>query len=450
MSKHFKLKRGLDIRLKGTAETVIEDAPAAKTVALKPTDFPGLTPKLKVKAEMQVKAGDALFFDKYNPEILFTSPVSGTVKAVNRGERRKILEIIVEADHKNESLDFIKADALSLSREEIREQLLKSGLWPFIKQRPYGVPARPTDVPANIFISGFDSAPLAPDYELVFENERSALQGGINALTRLTKGKVFLGLSSNQKNGFFASLNHVEVNTFSGPHPVGNVGIQIHHVSPINKGDLVWTVPLQALVYMGRLFETGKLDFSKTIALTGSEVKKPRYYKTVHGANLAELFAGKTKQETKERFISGNVLTGTQIEKDDFLGYFDQQLTVIPEGDEYKFMGWAAPGLTKFSASKAFFSRLFPKKEYVLNANMNGGERAFVLSGQYEKFLPMNILPVFLLKSILVNDIDKMEQLGIYEVIEEDLALCEYACTSKIKVQDVLREGINSMIKELE
>ncbi len=449
MSKHFKLKRGLDIRLKGTAETVLEDATAATTVALKPTDFPGLTPKLKVKAETPVKAGDALFFDKYNPEILFTSPVSGTVKAVNRGERRKILEVVVEADGKNESLDFTKADVLSLSREEVREQLLKSGLWPFITQRPYGVLAKPNDVPANIFISGFDSAPLAPDYEFVFESEKSALQSGINTLTKLTDGKVFLGLSSEQENGVFSALKNVETNTFKGSHPVGNVGIQIHHVSPINKGDLIWTVSIQALIYIGRLFETGKLDFSKTVALTGSEVKSPKYFKTVHGANLAELLSGKTKEETNERFISGNVLTGSKIANDDYLGFFDQQLTVIPEGDEYEFVGWAMPGINKFSAGKTFFSSLFPKKGYTLDANMHGGERAFVLTGQYEKVLPMDILPVFLLKSILVNDIDKMEQLGIYEVIEEDLALCEYACTSKIKVQDILREGINSMIKEL-
>ena len=449
MSKHFKLKRGLNIRLKGAAEAILEDAPTAKTVALKPTDFPGLTPKLKVKAEAQVKAGDALFFDKYNPEILFTSPVSGTVKAVNRGERRKILEIVVEADGQNESLEYTKADPATLSREDVKEQLLKSGLWPFIKQRPYGVLATPTDVPSNIFISGFDSAPLAADYEFVFKNEKSALQSGINALTKLTDGKVFLGLSSEQANGVFSSLKNVETNTFSGPHPAGNVGVQIHQIAPINKGDLVWTVPVQALVFIGRLFESGKLDLSKTIALAGSEVKAPKYFNTIHGANLAELLNGNTKVETNERFISGNVLTGTKVEKDNFLGFFDQQLTVIPEGDEYEFVGWASPGINKFSAGKTFFSSLFPKKEYTLNANMNGGERAFVLSGQYEKVLPMDLLPVFLLKSILVNDIDKMEQLGIYEVDEEDFALCEYVCTSKTEVQSIIRNGLDLMRKEM-
>lgn len=449
MSKHFKLKRGFNIRLKGAAEAVLEDAPAPKSVALKPTDFPGLTPKLSVKADTPVKAGDALFFDKYNPEILFTSPVSGTVQAVNRGERRKILEIVVEPDGKNQHCEFTKADPSKLSREEIRDQLLKSGLWPFLKQRPYGILAKPSVVPNNIVISAFDSAPLAADFDFLFSKEKSALQTGIDAVKKLTDGKVYLGLSPKQSSGVFASLKNVETNTFEGPHPAGNAGIQISRICPIGKSDIIWTLSPQALVFIGRLFETGKLDLSKTIALTGSEVKAPKYYKTIHGTLLTGLLKGETKNEVNQRIISGNVLTGTKVDTDGYLGYFDQQITVIPEGDEYEFMGWAAPGVDKFSASKAFFSKLFPKKEYVLNANLHGGERAFVLSGQYEKFLPMDILPVHLLKSILVNDIDRMEQLGIYELVEEDLALCEYACTSKIKVQEILREGINSMIKEL-
>lgn len=449
MSKHFKLKRGFDIRLKGAAEAVLEDAPAPKSVALKPTDFPGLTPKLSVKADAQVKAGDALFFDKYNPEILFTSPVSGTVKSINRGERRKILEIVVEPDGKNEYCEFTKADPSKLSREEVRDQLLKSGLWPFIIQRPYGVLAKPTDVPKHIFISAFDSAPLAPDSEFLYSKEKSALQAGIDALNKLTDGKVYLGLSPQQSSGVFSSLENVETNTFEGPHPAGNVGIQISKISPIGKSTVTWTVSPQALVFIGRVFQAGKVDFSKIVALTGSEVKAPKYYQTIHGTQLTGLLKDKTKQDVTERVISGNVLTGSKVEADNYLGFFDQQITVIPEGDEYEFLGWAAPGFEKFSPSKTFASKLFPKKEYALNANMHGGERAFVLSGQYEKFVPMDILPVHLLKAILVNDIDKMEQLGIYEVIEEDFALCEYACVSKTKVQDILRNGINSMIKEL-
>ncbi len=449
MSKHFKLKRGLDIRLKGAADATIAKATAPTTVALKPTDFFGLTPKLSVKVDAQVKAGDALFFDKYNPEIFFTSPVSGTVKTINRGERRKILEVVVEADGKNEFASFTKADPAKLSKEEVAGQLLNSGLWPFIKQRPYGTLAKPSDQPKNIFISGFESSPLAPDYEFIFKNDISSIQTGINALAKLTEGKVYFGLPGKVSSSIFSGLKNVETNEFSGPHPAGNVGIQIHKVAPINKGEVVWTLSVQALVYIGRLFENGKVDLTKTIALAGSEVSAPQYYTTIHGAEISSIVKGKTKQEAPERIISGNVLTGTKVEADSYLGFFDQQITIIPEGEHYEFMGWALPGFDKYSASKTFFSSLFPKKEYILDANMNGAERAYVVTGQYEKFLPMDILPVYLLKAILANDIDKMEQLGIYEVIEEDFALCEYACTSKIKVQEILRKGIDTMVVEV-
>ncbi|MDO8927928.1 MAG: Na(+)-translocating NADH-quinone reductase subunit A, partial [Bacteroidota bacterium] len=419
-----------------------------RTVALKPTDFPGLTPKLIVKADMQVKAGDALFFDKYHPEILFSSPVSGTVKAINRGERRKILEIVVESDGKMESLAFTKADPSVLSREQVKTHLLQSGLWPFLKQRPYGILAKPADVPKHIFISCFDSAPLAPDYSFILKGQEKMLQSGINALAKLTDGKVFLGLPDGN-TGFFGQLKNVETNIFSGPHPAGVVGIQVHQVSPINKGEIVWTINLLDVLFIGRLFETGKIDMRKIVAQTGSEVNTPKYYPTILGGCLENILVNNTKKEVKERIISGNVLTGTKVEQDDFLGFFDHQLTVIPEGDNYEFMGWADPGFNKFTASKTFFSKLFPKKSYTLDANLHGGERAFVLSGQYEKYLPMDILPVYLLKAILANDIDKMEELGIYEIVEEDLALCEYACTSKVKVQGIVRQGLDLMMKEL-
>jgi Na+-transporting NADH:ubiquinone oxidoreductase subunit A len=449
MSKHFKFKRGLNIRIKGTPEAVLTDAPVSGTVALKPTDFFGLVPKLSVKADAQVKAGDALFFDKYHPEILFTSPVSGTVKAINRGERRKILEIVIESDGKNEFRAFPVVDPLTLPKEEIIRLLLESGLWPNIIQRPYGILANPAITPKHIFISGFDSAPLAPDYEFIFKNDQAALQTGINALSKLTDGSIYLGLSPKQANGIFASVKNATVNIFEGPHPAGNVGVHIHHVSPLFKGDTIWTVSPQAVVFIGRLFKEGKLNATKIIALAGSEVKKPQYYKTMVGAELTSLLSTTTKKETHERYISGNVLTGKKIDRNDYLGFFDQMITVIPEGDDYESLGWALPGKDKFSASKTFLSALFPKNEYVLTANMHGGERAFVLTGQYEQFLPMDLLPVYLLKAILTNEIDRMEQLGIYEVIEEDLALCEFADTSKIKVQEILREGLNIMMKEV-
>jgi Na+-transporting NADH:ubiquinone oxidoreductase subunit A len=449
MSKVINLKRGLDIRLKGDAVKVLETSVEAVTFALKPTDFPGLLPKILVKPGQEVKAGEPLFFDKNNPEILFTAPESGEVLAINRGERRKVLEIVLKSDGKNESVEFTKADPQKLTRTEVKEQLKKSGLWPFLKQRPYGTVPKPESTPLHIFISGFDSAPLAPDYEFILKGQTSAFQTGISALAKLTDGKIHVGIRPDQENGFFSGIKNIVITQFSGPHPAGNVGIQIHHVSPISKGDFIWTINPQEVIYIGRLFETGKIDLTKIIALVGSEVKTPKYYRATHGTNLSGLLKDATKNEVKERFISGNVLTGTQIESDDYLGFFDQQVSVIPEGDYSEFLGWAMPRLNKFSISRSYFSWLSPKKEYKADANLNGEERAYVVTGQYEKVLPMDILPVFLVKAIIAEDIDKMEQLGIYEVIEEDMALCEYVCTSKTEVQSILRNGINLMIKEL-
>lgn len=447
MSETIKLKKGLNIKLKGSAKKDLKTLSIPSTVALKPTDFPGLTPKLKVKADSVVKAGEALFYDKYHPEILFTAPLGGKVISVNRGERRRILEVVIETDENAGAIEFTRADPTSLSEEQIKQQLLLSGLWPFIKKRPYGIIASPKEKPGAIYISAFDTAPLAPDYNFVLSGQMETFQTGIKALAKLTNGKVNLGVNTGSA---FTSVKNVEINNFEGPHPAGNVGIQIANTNPINKGDIVWTVNVQDVLFIGRLFETGKVDFSKTVALTGSEVKTPQYFKTVLGTQVSSITEGNLiSADYKQRIISGNVLTGKKVEANNYLGYYDSQISVIPEGDDYELFGWADPGFGKFSASKAFLGKLFSKKEYTLNANLHGGERAFVVSGQYDKVVPMDILPVQLLKAILVNDIDKMEQLGIYEVIEEDLALCEYACTSKINVQDILRSGINTMIKEL-
>ncbi|WP_321374303.1 Na(+)-translocating NADH-quinone reductase subunit A [uncultured Draconibacterium sp.] len=447
MSEVIKLRKGLNIKLKGSAEKALDKLPVPATVALKPTDFPGLTPKLSVKVDAEVKAGDALFYDKYHPEILFTAPLGGKVISINRGERRKILEVVISTDEKVGSTAFTKADPSGLSAEEVKEQILKSGLWPFIKKRPYGIIANPEEKPKAIYISTFDTAPLAPDYNFVMEGQMETFQTGVNALAKLTEGKVNLGVNAGSA---FTSVKNVVVNSFEGPHPAGNVGIQIANTNPINKGEVVWTINVQDVLFIGRLFETGNVDFTRTVALAGSEVKAPKYVQTVLGAPMKDLVDGKLiKTDYNKRIISGNVLTGTKVSEKCFLSYYDSLVSVIPEGDEYEFLGWADPGFNKFSATKAYFGKLFPKKEYTMNANIHGGERAFVLSNQYEKLVPMDILPVYLLKAILVNDIDKMENFGIYEVVEEDFALCEYACTSKIEVQKILREGINTMIKEL-
>ena len=450
MSKIITLRKGLDINLEGksAAETVV--APAAAEYAVSPLDFEGVTPKLLVKAGDQVKAGTPLFFNKYNERILFTSPVSGTVAAVNRGEKRKVLSVTVTPDAQQEYEEFAKPDVQKASREELVELLLKAGLWPMLVQRPYGIIANPAETPRAIFVSAFDSAPLAPDYNYALRDGQPDLQAGFDLLNRLSGGKVHRSVRAGAE-GRMPELKGVELHTFAGKHPAGNVGVQIHHIEPVNKGEMVWTVNVQDVAILGRLVRTGRVDMTRVIAVAGSEVEAPHYVRTIAGAAIQTLVGGSIKAQPegrKVRIISGNVLTGTKTPADGYLGFYSNMVTVIPEGDDFEFMGWAMPRLNKFSVSRAYFSWLCPRKEYVLDTNMNGGERPFVVTGLYEKYLPMDIYPMYLLKACLAGDIDKMENLGIYEVVEEDLALCEFVDPSKIEMQQILRNAINLMIKE--
>ncbi len=450
MSKIITLRKGLDINLQGEAQETLGTAPMSSEYAVSPLDFEGVTPKLLVKAGDEVKAGTPLFFNKNNAKVLFTSPVSGTVAAINRGAKRKVLSVTVTPAATQSYEEFKKVDLKSASRDEVVELLLQSGLWPMLVQRPYGVIANPEQTPKAVFISAFDSAPLAPDYNFVLAAEQQNLQTGIEVMRKLSSGNVHLSVRANAE-GKMASLKGAELHTFKGKHPAGNVGVQIHHIDPINKGDIVWTVNIQDLAIIGRFFNEGHVDFSKIIAVTGSEVKHPQYMKVISGAKLDAVLAGNVKEQKEGdsiRFISGNVLTGTKTAMDGFLGFYHNQLTLIPEGNKYELLGWAMPRLNKFSVSRAYFSWLFPKKKYNLDTNMNGGERPFVVTGLYEQYLPMDIYPMHLLKACLAGDIDKMENLGIYEVVEEDFALCEFVDPSKIDIQQIIRDGINLMIKE--
>jgi len=324
-------------------------------------------------------------------------------------------------------------------------------LWPLIRQRPFGTIAKPTEIPKSIFISSFDTNPLAPDIDFIMqEGNQETFQTGLNALLKLTNGKTHLNINgSKEASSIFSNSKGVIINKFSGPHPAGNVGVQIHHLDPVNKGEVVWYVNPQDVLVIGKLFSEGRYDASRIIALTGSQVSNPKYYKTIIGSSVKSIIGDGGLKAGENRIISGNVLSGSQIQEDGFLGYYDTQITVIPEGHESEFMGWLAPGLEKFSMSRTFFSWLNSKKKYNLNTNLHGEERPFVVTGQYEKVFPMDIYPVQLLKSILIEDIEMMEQLGIYEVVEEDFALCEFVCTSKIKSQEIIRRGIDIIQKEL-
>ena len=452
MAEVIKIKKGLDIKISGQAEKIYTKAPRAKTFAIKPSDWHGLTPKIIPKLCDPVKVGTPIFYDKYHPEIKFTSPVSGILLSINRGERRRIVEVVIEDDGKDTAETFLQGDPTDLKREQIVENLLNSGLWPVIRQRPYKVIARPEKPPKSIFISGFDTAPLAPDYDFLLKDKEADFQWGVNVLKQLTAGKVYLNLDDRYPgNKTLASIKGVEINHFKGPHPSGNVGIQIHNLDPINKGEIVWTVNPQDVVAIGRLFKTGKYDPSIDVAITGSRVKKPTYIKTIRGTAVAPLLENNLK-EGENRVISGNVLAGRQVDPEKgYLGSLHSHITVIPEGNYSELFGWILPGFKKLSVSRSFASTwLAPNRTFEVDTNYHGGERAFVMTGEYEKVLPMDIYPVQLLKSILVNDIDKMEQLGIYEVAEEDLALCEFVCTSKTPVTKILRDGLRSLRREME
>lgn len=451
MSKVIKIKKGLDIKLKGAAEKVTVQAGNASVYAIKPPDFVGLTPKLKAKPGDEVQIGSPVLFDKSHPEVFFTSPVSGVVKEVVRGERRKILEVLIEANGEEDHVHFTSGDPAGMEAGTIKEVLLQSGLWPALVERPYGRLANPQAEPKGIFISGFDSGPLGVDYEMILKDQEQAFASGIAALQKLTPGSVHLSLRAGDPVvKAMADLKGVEYHLFSGPHPSGLVGIQIHHISPINKGEVVWTIKPHHVAMIGNLFLNGRLDPSVIVALAGSKVSKPRYMKTRMGTCVAPLLQDQLIGDPAEaRVISGNALTGSRIAADGYLGFYDALVSVIPEGNYYELFGWATPGLSKFSHTRAFFSWLRPGKEWDIDTNLKGGPRAFVMTGQYDKVLPMDVLPVFLLKAILVNDIDRMEQLGIYEVIEEDMALCEFVCTSKTEVQSILRQGLDTMYKEM-
>ena len=450
MAKYIKIKRGLNIKLVGEADKQISNLSLPETFAIKPPNFIGVTPVLLVKQGDEVQAGSPLFNDKNNEAIKFCSPVSGEVIDIIRGEKRKILEVKILADKEITYTTFNKANPADLSREDIIQALLNSGVWPFIRQRPFGIIANPDQIPKSIFISAFDSNPLAPDYNFIMQGCDSTFQAGLEAIQKLTEGKVHLNINADTTPAnTFTNAKGVEINKISGPHPAGNVGVQIHHIDPVNKGESVWCINPQDVVIIGKLFNQGKFDASRIVALTGSQVKNPKYYKTVIGCSVKNMVADAGLKEGVSRIISGNVLSGKQITEVGFLDFYDTQLTVIPEGREPEFMGWLKPGFDKLSMSRTFFSWLTPQKKHDLTTNMHGEERPFVVTGEYEKVFPMDIYPVHLLKSILIEDLEMMENLGIYEVVEEDFALCEFVCTSKIESQDIIRKGLDIIRKEL-
>lgn len=448
MANLIKLRKGLDINLKGKAAAEVVAVKEPGFYALCPDDFTGVTPKVVVKEQEYVMAGGPLFIDKNHPEVQFVSPVSGVVTSVERGARRKVLSITVEAAQEQDYEEFGKENVSKMDAVSVKAALLKSGMFAFIKQRPYDIVADPTVAPRAIFVSAFDTNPLAPDFELALKGEEANFQTGLDALAKIAK--TYLSISVNQKAVALTQAKNVTLTVFDGPHPAGNVGVQINNIAPINKGETVWTIDPQAVIFIGRLFNTGHVDLTRLVAVTGSEVKKPSYCKLKVGALLTNVFAGNVSTDKNLRYISGNVLIGKRITANGFLGAFHSQVTVIPEGDDvHEMLGWIMPRFDQFSTSHSYFSWLMGKKEYTLDARVKGGERHMIMSNEYDRVLPMDIMPEYLIKAIIAGDIDRMEALGIYEVAPEDFALCEFVCSSKMELQRIVREGLDMLRREM-
>ncbi len=449
MSKDIRIRKGLNINLVGEAERTTSKAVLSNVYAIKLEDFHGITPKMLVKQGAEVKAGEPLFYNKNVEDMMFVSPVSGELIEIERGARRRILTLKILADKEQQTLEHSKLDVGSATAQNLKAHLLKGGCWPFIKQRPYDVIADPDTNPKSIFISGYTTAPLAADLDYVLQGKEAELQAAISALGKLTAGKVHVSVGKSG-NSPLAGLNGIELHKVSGPHPAGLVGTQINKIDPINKGELVWTVTPQDLVMIGEYLLTGKFNAERTIALVGSSVKAPKYYKTKIGTEVSTFLYGSGVHSENIRVINGDVLTGSKSSPDGHLGYYNNTVTAIPEGDDYEFFGWNKPIFNKISNTRALtFSWMMPKKKFDLTTNTNGEHRAFVLTGQYEQVFPLDIYPMQLLKACMVKDLDEMEQLGLYEVAPEDFSLTEFVCVSKQPHQQIIREGLDLLQQEI-
>lgn len=448
MAKVIKLRKGLNINLKGKAEAKVVAIDASEVYGLVPDAFVGVKPKLVAKEGDVVKAGDALFVDKLHPEVKFVSPVSGKVTSVERGDRRKILSVQVTADKQQVYADFGKKNVSSLSGEQVKVALLEAGLFAFFLQRPYAVTANPADTPKAIFVSTFSDMPLAADFEVAVKGNEADFQTGVDALAKIAK--VYLGVKPSASS-VLSNAKNAEVTVFEGKCPAGNVGVQINNVSPVNKGEVVWTLGAEEVIFIGRLFNTGKVDLTRTIAVVGSEIKAPAYVKALVGQQISSIVKGNIATDKKVRLIDGNPLTGLKVSETAFLGAHSTEITAIPEGDEAdEAFGWIMPRFNQFSTSRTYCSWLMGNKEYSLDSRIKGGERHMIMSGEYDSVFPMDIYPEQLVKSIIAGDIEKMEALGIYEVAPEDFAVCEFVDSSKLELQRIVREGLDMLRKENE
>lgn len=448
MATEIKLKKGLDIRLQGVASQIKREVALGGLFAVSPDDFYGLKPKVVVHEGDEIKAGEPLFVSKQQEELKVVSPVSGKVVHIVRGDRRKVLCIELEQDPNAEPKHFGTRRPAEMSGAEVKAHLLESGLFAFIKMRPYDVVANPEDKPKAIFISAFSKMPLAADFSFVVKHQGKDFLTGIEALSRMAK--VYVGIRPDQIGEVFTQTEYAEVNVFNGPNPSGNVGVQINHVLPINKGETVWTIGAEEVIFIGRLFNAGTVELKRTIAIAGSEVLEPAYADVMIGMHMGQLLKGWLKNNEHIRIINGNPLVGRPSWEEDYLSARVTEICVIPEGDDVnEVLGWIKPRLKQFSTSRSYFSWLQGKKNYDLDARVKGGTRHMIMSGEYDKVFPMDIYAGYLVKAIIAGDIDRMEQLGIYEVAPEDFAVAEFVDSSKLELQSIVREGLDLLRKEM-
>lgn len=445
----IKLKKGFDIKLVGKADPKIISKGSVLRFAVRPPDFRGISPipKLMVAEGDEVKAGEPIFFDKLNPEIKYAAPVSGEIVEVRRGQKRAITDVVILAD-KEMQYHVYDVPSLDADRTVLVDFLCATGGWTMINQRPFDIVPDRTVTPKNIFISTFNTTPLAPDNNLKVAGKEAQFQKGLEVLSKLTDGKVHVGLDGNNVSSVpdaFRNAEGVSKHWFKGPHPAGNVGIQIHHIAPINNGDTVWTLDVDGVITIGELFTSGKFDAERLVAITGAEVKNPSYIRTYAGANVGDLLREQLDEDQHVRIINGDILTGRKVSKDTFLSFDTSHITVAKEGDYYEMFGWLLPLKPRPSISRTFPNFLFKNHKFEADTNAHGERRAFVVTGQYESVLPMNLYPQHILKAIMTNDFEKMEGLGLAELSEEDVALCEFVCTSKTPVQNILRQGLDML-----
>jgi Na+-transporting NADH:ubiquinone oxidoreductase subunit A len=446
----YNLSKGHNILLEGVADNsnIIEHKPTR--VAVRPPDFKGIAPipKLEVAVGDEVKAGDPIFFDKKNPDVKYVAPVSGEIVEVIRGAKRAINEVVILADKEQTYREFSPPSLENSSREELAGFMASSGLLPHINQRPFDIVPAKEDIPRDIFISTFDTSPLAIDQNIVVDGRENAFQKGLEVLSKLTSGSVHLGLSANGVNPphqAFTDAEGVAKYYFKGKHPAGNVGVQIHHIKPINASDSVWTLKVRDVIIIGEVFLSGKYDSTSLIAMTGSQFEENKIIKTNIGVNLKEILGSNLKKDLKVRLIDGNVLTGRTVLENGFLSHKTDQITSIKEGDYYELFGWLLAIKPRPTISRTYPNFLFPEYRFEGDTNTHGEKRAFVVTGQYESVLPMDIYPQHIMKAIMTNDFEKMEGLGLIELSEEDVALCEFVCTSKMPLQSILRQGLDMM-----